>query len=162
MDEILNWYSLILSLTYLCRWVTRVKMLRTILHTSEFQQHTQQDVNNLDESLTELTSRTVSSVCRYVCEWERCDGEAQSFSVVPNSSSAGNGNDGTVCPSQTHFSVESCYHCCYVATAAVFFDAAMPRPRHPEIKWNIRSLIISKKHHNLNKPFWASPISMHG
>lgn len=41
-------------------------MLRTILHTSEFQQHTQQDVNNLDESLIELTSRTVSSVCACV------------------------------------------------------------------------------------------------
>jgi hypothetical protein len=75
--------------------------------------------------------------------------------VVPNSSSAGNGNDGLVCPSQTHFATESCGHCGYVTATAMFFDATLPHPRHPETKWNIRSLIISKKHHNIEKKCWG-------
>jgi hypothetical protein len=78
--------------------------------------------------------------------------ETQLFSVVPNSSSAGNGNDGSVCPSQTYFFAESCYHCCYVATAAMFSGVTLPHPRPPEIKWNARGVIISEKH-NIKQKF---------
>jgi hypothetical protein len=74
--------------------------------------------------------------------------------MVPNSSSAGNGNDGLVCPSQTHFYIESCSHCSNVTATAVFLDATLPHPRHSEIKWNIRSLIISKKHILQKKKYW--------
>lgn len=68
-------------------------------------------------------------------------GETHPFSVVPDSSNASTESDTSACPLAIHVSGESCCHCCYVAGTALFPDATLPHPRHPEI-------CEHKPHHN--------------